>query len=74
MLKKLGKSNYTNLLAYRLIALLNTLEKVLKAVILNRIKFIIKTHNLLLDTQYRVYTNQAIETALQQIIEKIYTI
>jgi hypothetical protein len=50
MLKKLEKSNYTNLLAYRLIALLNTLEKVLEAVILNRIKFITKIYNLLLDT------------------------
>jgi hypothetical protein len=64
MLKKLGKSNYTNLSAYRLIALLNTLGKLLKAVILNRIKFIIKIYNLLPDTQYRVYTNRAIETAL----------
>jgi hypothetical protein len=50
MLKKLEKSDYTKLLIYRLITLLNTLEKVLKAVILNRIKFIIKTYNLLLDT------------------------
>jgi hypothetical protein len=50
MLKKLGKSDYTNLLVYRLITLLNTLGKVLEAVILNRIKFITKTHNLLLDT------------------------
>jgi hypothetical protein len=50
MLKKLGKSDYTNLLAYRPIALLNTLGKVLEAIILNRIKFITKTHDLLLDT------------------------
>jgi hypothetical protein len=50
MLKKLRKSDYTNLLAYRLIALLNTLGKVLEAVILNKIKFITKTHDLLLDT------------------------
>ena len=50
MLKKPGKSDYTNLSAYRLIALLNTLEKVLKAVILNRIKFIAEAHDLLSDT------------------------
>jgi hypothetical protein len=50
MLKKLGKSDYINLLVYRLITLLNTLRKVLKAVILNRIKFITKTYDLLLDT------------------------
>jgi hypothetical protein len=50
MLKKLGKSDYTNSLVYRLITLLNTLEKVLEVVILNRIKFITKIYNLLLDT------------------------
>jgi hypothetical protein len=50
MLKKLGKSDYTNPSVYRLIALLNTLGKVLEVVILNRIKFITKAHNLLLDT------------------------
>jgi hypothetical protein len=50
MLKKLGKSDYINLLIYRLITLLNTLGKVLEVVILNKIKFITKTHNLLLDT------------------------
>jgi len=74
ILKKSGKSDYTNLLAYRLIALLNTLKKVLEAIISNRIKFIAKTHDLLPDTQYRARTNRATETALQQIIEKIYTI
>jgi hypothetical protein len=50
ILKKLRKSNYINSLIYRLITLLNTLSKVLEAVILNRIKFITKTYNLLLDT------------------------
>jgi hypothetical protein len=57
MLKKLRKSDYINLLVYRLITLLNALKKVLKAVILNRIKFITKIYDLLLDTQYRVYMN-----------------
>ena len=64
MLKKSGKSDYINLLAYRSIALLNTLEKVLEAVISNRIKFIAETHDLLLDTQYEARTNRATETAL----------
>ena len=74
MLKKLGKSYYTNLLAYRPIALLNTLEKVLEAIILNRIKFITEAHHLLSHTQYRAHTNRATETALQQITKKIHTI
>ena len=74
ILKKLGKSDYTNLSAYRPIALLNTLEKVLEAIISNRIKFIAEAHDLLSDTQYKARTNRATETALQQIIEKIHTI
>jgi hypothetical protein len=49
MLKKLNKRDYFNLLIYRLIILLNTLGKILKAVILNRIKYIIKTYDLLSD-------------------------
>jgi hypothetical protein len=49
MLKKLEKSDYINPLAYRLIALLNTLEKTLEVVILNRIKYIVETYDLLLN-------------------------
>jgi len=64
MLKKLGKSDYINPSAYRPIALLNTLEKVLEVIISNRIKFIAEAHDLLSDTQYRARTNRATETAL----------
>jgi len=74
MLKKPEKSDYTNPSAYRSIALLNTLGKVLEAVISNRIKFITERYDLLSDTQYGARTNRATETALQQIIEKIHTI
>ncbi len=35
MLKKLNKKDYLNLLIYKLITLLNTLEKILEAVIFN---------------------------------------
>ncbi len=35
MLKKLNKEDYLNLFAYKLITLLNTLEKILEAVISN---------------------------------------
>lgn len=74
MLKKPGKGDYTSPSAYRPIALLNTLGKVLEAVISNRIKFIAETYNLLPDTQYGARTGRATETALQQITEKIHTI
>ena len=64
MLKKLGKSDYLSLSTYRLIALLNTLGKTLEVVISNRIKYITKTHNLLLDTQYRARVGRATKIAL----------
>ncbi len=35
MLKKLNKKDYLNLLIYKLIALLNTLKKILKVMIFN---------------------------------------
>jgi hypothetical protein len=62
MLKKLGKSDYTNLEVYRSITLLNIIEKILKTVISNRIKYIANTYNLLSNTQYSVYTSWATET------------
>jgi len=74
ILKKSGKSDYSSLLAYRPIALLNTLEKTLETVISNQIKFIAERYNLLPDTQYGARTNRVTETALQQIIEKIHII
>ena len=47
IIRKIGKADYLNPSAYRPIALLNTLGKALKVIILNRIRFLIKTYNLL---------------------------
>ena len=49
MFKKSKKSNYINSETYRSIVLLNTIKKILEIVILNRIKYIIKTYDLLLN-------------------------
>jgi hypothetical protein len=51
MLQKLGKPDYTDLKAYRPIALLNTLGKALKTVMAKRVRFLAKTYTLLLYTQ-----------------------
>jgi hypothetical protein len=50
MLRKLGKKDYSDLSAYRPIALLNTLGKTLEAVITSRIRETAKTYGLLPDT------------------------
>ncbi len=65
MLKKLEKSDYSNSFAYKLIALLNILEKILEAVISNWIKYIAELYDLLLNSQYRTHFLRVIKTALQ---------
>jgi hypothetical protein len=47
LLRKLRKSDYSNPSAYRLIALLNTLRKILEAIIARRIRYAVKAHKLL---------------------------
>ena len=49
-LRKPGKSDYTNPAAYRPIALLNTLGKVLESIIATRLKDIAEKHSLLPDS------------------------
>ena len=53
VLKKLGKPDYSAPGAYQLILLLNTLGKILEAVIVRRLSFWAKTYKLLPDTQFR---------------------
>jgi hypothetical protein len=50
LLRKLKKEDYLNSKVYRLIALLNILKKVLKAVIAERIRFAAETYTLLPNT------------------------
>jgi hypothetical protein len=49
LLRKLKKEDYLNFKIYRLIALFNTLKKVLKAVITERIRFVAEIYTLLLN-------------------------
>ncbi len=74
ILKKLEKSDYLNLSAYKSITLLNILRKILEAIIFNQIKYIAELYNLLLNSQYKTRSLRIIKTILQQIIEKIHTI
>jgi hypothetical protein len=74
LLRKLKKEDYLDPKVYRLIALFNTLEKVLKAVITERIRFAAETYTLLSNTQIKGRRIRFTKTALQLIINKIYTI
>ena len=43
MLRKLNRKNYTKLLSYRSIALLNILNKIPKLIILKHIQYVVET-------------------------------
>ncbi len=73
-LKKSRKKNYTNIKTYRLIALLNTFDKVLKSIIAQRISDLTKTHNLFLINQMNYRKNRSCETTLKLFIKQIHTI
>ena len=51
MLRKSGKKNYTKSLLYKLIALLNTLNKMLKSIVLKRFRYAVETLNTFSNTQ-----------------------
>jgi hypothetical protein len=74
LLRKLKKEDYSNPKVYRLITLLNILEKALEAVVAERIRFAAETYTLLPDTQMGGRRIRSTETALQLITNKIYTI
>jgi len=49
ILRKLNKKDYFNARAYKLIALLNTLNKILKFIISKRLRSVIEVYNTILD-------------------------
>ena len=71
VLRKPGKLDYSDLAAYRLIALLNTLDKVLKSIIIGRISTLTKRYSLLPDEQYGARPRRSIENALLNLQETI---
>ena len=74
MLRKSRKKNYFKLLFFKFIALLNTLNKILKLIISKRLYYVVKTRNILLNTQIRIKRQCLINMTLQLITKKIYTI
>jgi len=50
MLRKSRKKNYFKSLFFKFIALLNILNKILELIILKRLRYVVKTHNILSNT------------------------
>ena len=74
VLRKSGKKNYSNLKAYRPIALLDTLGKILKSIVSERLRYAIEMYNILSSTQMGARKHKSVDIALQLITEKIHTI
>lgn len=72
VLRKPGKPDYTIPKAYRLISLLNTLRKLLEAVVAKRISYYAEKHNLLPDTQFRARPGRSTEQALLILVDAIW--
>lgn len=58
--------------AYRLIALLNTISKLIDSIIAKRISYVTEAHQLLLSTHIRGRKGKSVDYILYTIIEKIY--
>jgi hypothetical protein len=74
MLRKPDKPDYTDLKAYRLITLLNTLGKALKTVVTKRVRFLAETYTLLPHTQIGARKQRSVDTALHLLLKKIRTV
>jgi hypothetical protein len=73
-LKKTRKSDYITLKAYRFIALLNTIKKVMKSIISKKILWLTKNHRLLLDSHMRMRSDKSTETILKLLTKQIHII
>ena len=74
MLRKPKKKNYSKSSSYKSIALLNTLNKMLKSIMFKRIRYAVETLKTLSNTQMSARKQRSMNTTLQFITEKIHTI
>ena len=74
MLRKSRKKNYSKFSSYKSIALLNTLNKMLKLIVFERIQYIVKILKTFSNIQMNARKQRSMNTILQFIMKKIYTI
>ncbi|KAJ6003542.1 hypothetical protein N7522_006234 [Penicillium canescens] len=72
-LRKAGPRDYRLPKAYRPVALLNTLGKVLEAIIANRIAWAVEEHRLLPDTHLGGRKGVSVDHAIQLILDRVHT-
>src|ERR1700730_2642328 len=74
VLQKPSKLDYSDPGAWRPIALLSTLGKVIETLVAHQLSSLAKQEGLLPDSQMGNRTNRSIETALELLVEQIHTI
>jgi retron-type reverse transcriptase len=71
VLRKPGKPDYSDPAAYRPIALLNTLGKIIESIVARRLSRLAEDHKLLPETQYGARPGRSTEDALLNLQEEI---
>ena len=74
VLKKLKKSDYIFFKVYKSIALLNTINKMLNSIMINKITELAKKNLLLSKSQMRAKRKKEIETTLKMLTKEIHAI
>ena len=69
-----GKDDYSAPNAYRPIAFLNTLRKVMESIMPKKITYLAETHRLLANTQMGARRVRSTESALELLTEQIHTV
>ena len=72
--KSKKKKNYTKLLFYKSIILLNTLNKILKIIVFKRFYYAVEMLKTFLNTQMSARKQRLINTVLQFITKKVHII
>ena len=74
MLKKMKKNDYIFSKVYKSIALLNTMNKILKSIMTNKITELTKKNSLLSESQMSAKREKEIETTLKLLTKEIHAI
>ena len=74
MMWKSDKKNYSNAKTYRSIALFNTLSKILKFIIFERLQNVVEACNSISNIQMKTCKHRLTNTTLQLIIKKIHIV
>jgi len=72
--RKSDKKDYFNAKTYRSIALLDTLNKILKFIVFERLQNVVEACDSISNTQMRACKHRSTDTTLQLITEKIHTV